>query len=405
MCGDVLRDPSACPGATAQLDVRFDTEGNCVPENGTPAAAEVFSVRRTGDECDALLGQRLDRQRALVLRSDSSIENCDQDGINSSSTIFSGVDESTSNQAAEAATAAGEEQNARCSSLEDDDNVVTKEEAEKWLYSRPTSPALHPTSMADANPATTVELLSIDSAYNSGGNRPISSMWSTPIGSGRVSDNVETKLAHDSGKEASWSHDTTADVTRDDDRPRGTLSMITSPKSTSGAAALSPAPNAHCRPKNGELSTYRKPRRDSFGASLQAAMNTPSVTIPKQFFHAHHEGGDGRSSSASTTTASKGPQLPRDQQRNVLVSRPTPTLAALRGTDELPPGQTLQGGSRPEDAIKDTRATAEVKDSHYRPPPCVEVGQASPCSNWMNDEEWLKVWQGSISQRACQQDP
>lgn len=410
--GDALHGGGTCAAATARLNVILGSERNCVRENVAPATAKALSVRRRGDDCDDLPGQR--RQRSSLPHSGSTMGNCGQDGVDSPS-IFNGcVDEptSSSNEIVVAATRARrEEENTRCSSLEGGDNrAMTRAEAARWLNSsQPASPSS--CSMTDVKylAVTTVGLS--DSACGGGDNRPISGRWQpTPVrirGSRaadhilggkfpKISDSVETKLVHDSGGEASRSHDTTttADVTRDDDKTCSTLSSLTSAKSTSGAAVLSQAPNACCRPTNGRRSTTRKPRRDSFSASLQAAINTSSVTDPKQLFQTHREGGDDRSSSAATA-ATKGPQLqlPRDQQRcGVSTNGPTIKLATLRGTEEQLSGRTLQEGSRPEEVSKQTRATAEAEESRHRQPPsCLEVDQMPPCSSWMNDEEWLQV--------------
>ena len=214
-------------------------------------------------------------------------------------------------------------------------------------------------------------------------------MWpSTPIRSIRGS---SSKI----GEEAPRSHDTRADVPAGDGKPCSNLSILTSTKSTLGPTPVSRAPSAHCCPTNGVRRTSRKPRRDSFGASLQAAMTSSSVTSPKQLVLAHHEGGDVRSPSAACTAAVKRPelQLPRDQQRqHAFPSRPAETLATLRGADEQLSGRTPQEGYRPEDAGNLSRANVDPQDSRHRlPPSSPKIDQTSPCLSGMDDEDWLEV--------------
>lgn len=390
-CGDALHGGGTCPAATTPLDVRLNTEGNCARENGTPVTTKMLSMRCRGGGCDALPSHRLERQRPSLTYSGSTGGKYARVGMKSPSAENSDVDEprSTSNQAVEGAGTAGEEEDARCSSLENDDNgAMSKEEAAIWLNSVPASPA----SCSNKTDLS-------DNACGGGEFKPISTMWqSTPTRSRRTSHKVKTALVPDNREETSR-HDTTAGVTRDDNKSCSTLSIDTSAKSTSGTAALSRAPNAHCCPAS------RKPRRDSFGASLQAAINTSSATIPKQLFQTHHGGGDDRSSSGATMAAVNGPQLqlPRSQQRHGAFSgRPTTTLATLRRADQHISDQILQEGFRPEGVHKLTRATAEAKQSQHRQPPsCLEVDQTSTCSSWMNDEEWLKV--SLQSNRKCVQ--
>lgn len=401
--GDALHGGGTCTAATARVDARLDREGNCVRKNGTVAAANVFSVRRKQDSIDAVrcqrLGRQRERQRASLPHGGSTVGNYGKHGVDPPSAGHSDVDEpsSTCNRTVESATTSGKDGNARCGSIENDDNgLMTKEEAERWLNSQPVSPAS--CSMTEFKyPATTTADLS-HRVYCGGDSKPSSSMrLSTPIRSRRSSDTaVETKLVYDdNGGEGSRSHDTSANAPRGDSKPFSNLSIITSEQSTSGATALSLAPNAHCCPANGARSASRKPRRDSFSASLRAAMNTSSATTPKQLFQTHREGGDGRSPSAATAAAVKGPELtlPRDQQRhNVFPKRSTITLATLRGTDGQRSGRTPQGGSRPEDLNPITRAIADDNVPRHRlPPSCLVVDQTSPCSSGMDDEEWLKV--------------
>lgn len=388
-CGDALHGGGTCPAATVRLGGRLYVEKNYVCEQGTAAAAKTLSVRHRGDDCDALPSQTLERQRASLPHGGSNIGKHGQAGIVSPSTAYGDVDEpsSTSNQTVVAATTAGDKKSPRCSSLENDDNgAMIQEEAEKWLKSRPVSPA--PCSRTDVKypAATTVD--PSDGASSSGDNRSISSMWpSTPIRSSRSSG---------TGEEASRSHDTTADVPRNDGKPYSTLSILTSTKSTSGTTPPSLSPNAHCSLTNGVRSAFREQRRDSFSASLQAAMNTSRVTTPKQLFQTRHEGGGDKSPSEATAAAVKGAELklPRDQQRrSVFPSRPTITVATLRGTGAQFSSRILRKTSRPENIVsKMSRATADAKVSRHRlSPSSLEVDQTSPCSSEMDDEEWQKV--------------
>lgn len=404
--GNASHSRGTCPAATARLNVSFDREGNCIRENGSPAVAKVLAVQRRGDDCDALpKGQRLEQQRSSLPRSGSAIEKYGGEGIDARTAFDSYIDEPTSSSKqtfVAATTAGGEEENARSSSLEDDDSgAMTSAEAARWLNSRPVSPV--PCSMTDVGCPTvaTVDNIS-DSACGGGDNRPISGRWPfMPSRSRRCRPNhllggKFPKISRKgSGEEASRSNDTTAGVTRDDDKPCSTVSILIPVKSTTGAAALSGSPNAHCCSKSEVQSTSRKPRRDSFSASLQAAINTSSTAVPKQLFQTHHEGGEDSHSSAATAAAVKRPQLqlPGDQQRcSVFANRPTTALTALRGPDGQLSCRIFQEGSRSEDVNKRTRATAVAKESqHPKPPPCLEIDHTSPCSSWMNDEEWLQV--------------
>lgn len=400
------------PAATARLDVGLGREGDCVRGNGAPTTSTTMSSvrRRRGDGCHAVSGQRLERQRTSSLHSGSTRERCGRHGIGPSSTLNAIVDESTSsntNQLVTAATVAeGEEKSTRSSSLENDHNgAMTKAEAARWLDSRQASPVSCSMTDVGCPTVTTVDLS--DSTCDGG---PISSKWqSTPTcGSGKpghplcgkmpsTSENVETSArVRGNGEHVSRSHGTTSvDGTKYDDKPCRILSTLTAANSTSDEDALSRAPNAYCCPTNGVQSTSRKPRRDSFSASLQAAINKSSLTLPTQLSQTHREGSDGRSSSAATTAAAKGPQLqlPRNQHRNsAFTNSPTITMATLRGADEQLSGRIHQKGFRPGQANRLTGAIAKTKESqeHRQLPSYVEVNQTS-CSSWMNDEEWLQV--------------
>ena len=402
-CGNALHDECAYPAATARVNVRLGRERSCVGENGTAAAAKTLSTQGKKDDSDALPCQRLEQQCASLPNGGSTVGIFGQDGVDSPSTVYSDVDDpsSTSNQTIEGATkiAGKEDENAKCCGTDNDDSgPMTKEEAEKWLNSQPMSPTSCSTTEEVKCPAGATVVDLPRRVSGGGSNRPSSSIRQpTPVRSRRGSDTaVEAKLGHDNGEEGSRSHEASTNVPRGDGKPCSDLSILTSLPSSSGAKDLSRAPNAHCCPTNGvRTNETRKPRRDSFSASLQAARKTSSLTTARQLFRTRHAGGDDRSRPASTTHAVNGPelQLPRDQQRHsVFLNMPTTAFATLLKTNEQLPRRTLQEGSPSEEGVTTTRANTDAKEPRHRlPPPCLETDQTSPCSSGMDDEEWLKV--------------
>lgn len=184
---------------------------------------------------------------------------------------------------------------------------------------------------------------------------------------------------------------------RTDHETRSSFRALTSVKNTAVAAVRPQAPGGCCRSTSGATSYSHKPRRDSFGASLQAAIKMSPLSIPRPLFQTHREESDGGPPIAAAAAAAKGPPLepPWGQQRGrVMANRPEISPTARPGTSGQVAGRSLQGtpskGSN--GAEKVVQAVTGTERSHHREVSVgLEFDQKPPCPDWMNDEEWQQV--------------
>lgn len=322
--------------------------------------------------------------------------------------------------------AAGEEGNTDCSRWSDDNKAMTEEEVRRWLSSRSTSSASLSPRNAECLTVSTV----VGSGCDGGGGdnqskRGVEKMWSSrgmwqpkPISSSQVDhvlggtsrrkggNDVECNVVDKETEETSRGYESPpagggskekAQRERTDDKLRGALPTLASVKSTVKAAALYQASGRYSRPMSGATSCSHKPRRDSFGASLQAAIKTSSLSLPRPLVLTHRrEGDNGGSPIVAATTTANGPrlQLPRSQERRrVLDNRPQITLAELLGTRKRVDDRPLQESPHSKDTEKSARwmATEAALSRHREHTVGLEFGRKSSCPEWMNDEDWQQV--------------
>lgn len=133
-------------------------------------------------------------------------------------------------------------------------------------------------------------------------------------------------------------------------------------------------------------SPRRRPRKDSFGASLHAAMQTSLATsLPSPSQIHRGEGGD------KGPAPSKGLPPPADQGQQALVARPALTLIIPERENDA----FLHGDCRPVEpgAAADPGGGAgrgEIEPAH-RKARRAEIVHRKSCSDLVNDDEWLQV--------------
>jgi len=183
----------------------------------------------------------------------------------------------------------------------------------------------------------------------------------------RNNGDMESKLARAQRGKASRMRDMSADGLRNDRKSCSTISTTSEPaRDVASTTATSQASDARRYSTCNARSSPHRPRRDSFGASLQAAISTSSLSIPRPLvFQGHAEEGSSQSSHTSR-------------------------FAKESVTDEQVVRQKLREGTRLEH--KGTREALGTKlPQRLKPPSRLEVDHAAPGSDWMNDEEWLQV--------------
>ena len=135
-------------------------------------------------------------------------------------------------------------------------------------------------------------------------------------------------------------------------------------------------------------SPRRRPRKDSFGASLHAAMQASlatSLPSPSQA-QAHRDGGRDKGSAPS-----KGFSLPAGQGQKALAARPALALII----PERENGAFLRGVCRP---IEPEAAAEPVEgavrggiEPVHRKARRADITHRKSCSDLVNDSEWLQV--------------
>lgn len=329
------------------------------------------------------------------------------------------------NVAVAATKAAGTEGNTESSRWNDENKAMTEEEMRRWLSSRSTSSASLSPRNAEWPTVTTVGVPGC--GYGGGDNQskqsvdnkwPSRGMWQLKPRSSFRQDHVfdgmsrrkgggdvECNIVDKETEQATRGYDSPAagglkakeKVERTDDELCGALPTLASVNSTAIASALYRAPGGHSRLTSGATSCSNKPRRDSFGASLQAAIKTSSLSLPRPLVLTHRrEGDNGGSSIPAATTASKGPrlELPKSKERRrVLTNRPQITLAELPGTTKRVDGRPLEESPQSKYTEKAARraATEAALSRHREHTVGLEFDQKSPCPDWMNDDDWQQV--------------
>lgn len=179
---------------------------------------------------------------------------------------------------------------------------------------------------------------------------------------------MEGKLAQEQRGKASRMREKSTEGLRSDHKSCSVIPILDPAKDVAAATAPSQVPNTRCYSTCDVRSSPHRPRRDSFGASLQAAITASSLSIPKPLvFQSHVEERTGRPSNAMG-------------------------LAKGSETDERVPRQKLREGTRLEHKEKGTRqAPGTQLPQNLKPPSRLEVDHAASGSDWMNDEEWLQV--------------
>lgn len=333
---------------------------------------------------------------------------------------------STKSAAAATATATQTEgyteKNQRC----DDNKAMTGGESARRVNRRTTSPApcasmerVHPTRAA-VGPS--------DCTHEDGGSRPRQpSATSTyagsdlrqakPISSNSSSDNIfdgilskmdntEAKL---NGEEEGTLERSEAisNVRTHSPGEQGELSInakehialptLAQEKSGAVSAAISQVPNRSCRLTR---SGRKKPRRDSFSASLLAAQKASSSPVSRPRMRSlpdRCEGAKARSLSIATTATGDALRiiLPEVQQKHEAVgNRFTVLLAASQASrkeaDDLL-FRERRAHSHDSENVGLPQGTAAVARQHKKASTPLEVGGTTLRSEWIHDEDWLQV--------------
>ncbi|CAM9447520.1 unnamed protein product [Ectocarpus fasciculatus] len=281
----------------------------------------------------------------------------------------------------------------------DDNTPMTEEEATRWLNSRPTSSASCSSTEGARPAAAMVGLLrnciargddaeSCPSATaqtrgNTGRSQPkFDSKRIDPSFGGSSTrsggDDVKRQLGEAQGNISEVNSVSTAALAADSVKVRG-LPLSADSEAGGGLPTVAPAKG---RPI---AAARRKPRRDSFGASLQAAIKASPLSVPRpplQTLPRHGEDDGGTHASAAASGVAHEPRLhpPAARQKyNTYVDMPAISLTAP-GTCEQVAGRQ-QGG-----------CTTGVETSHRRKHSMRRnVGRTSSCSDWVHDDEWLEV--------------
>ncbi|CAM9464144.1 unnamed protein product [Ectocarpus sp. 4 AP-2014] len=281
----------------------------------------------------------------------------------------------------------------------DDNTAMTEEEATRWLNSRPTSSGscsstegAQPTVAmvgllrnciargddAESRPSATAK-----TRGSTGGSQPkFDSKRIDPFIGGSStrsgSDDVKRQLEESKGNTSGVNTVSTAALAADAVKVRG-LPSSTDSEAGGGLPTFAPANE---RPV---AAARRTPRRDSFGASLQAAINASPLSIPRpplQTLPCHGEDDGGTHAAAAATGDEHEPQHhpPAVRQKyNTYVDMPAISLTTP-GTCEKVAGRQ-HGGC----------ATGVETSQRRKPSIRQNVGRMSSCSDWVHDDEWLEV--------------
>ncbi|CAM9154766.1 unnamed protein product [Ectocarpus sp. 13 AM-2016] len=284
-------------------------------------------------------------------------------------------------------------------STSDDNTAMTEEEATRWLNSRPTSsvscsstegerPAVAMVGLprnciargddAESRPSATAK-----TRGSTGRSQPqFDSKRIDPFIGGSSTrsggDDVKRQLEGSKGNTPGVNTVSTAALAADAVKVRG-LPSSTDSEAGGGLPTVAPAKG---RPI---AAARRKPRRDSFGASLQAAINASPLSIPRpplQTLPSRSEYDGGTHAAAAATGAEHEPQHhpPAVRQKyNTYVDMPAISLTTP-GTCEIVAGRQHEGC-----------ATGVETSQRRKPSMRQNVGRMSSCSDWVHDDEWLEV--------------
>ncbi|CBJ26035.1 Mitogen-activated protein kinase kinase (MAP2K) [Ectocarpus siliculosus] len=274
---------------------------------------------------------------------------------------------------------------------------MTEEEATRWLNSRPTSSASC-TSMEGARPAVAVGGLLRNCIARSDDAESRPSATATTRGStGRSQpkfdskridpfiggsstrsggDDVKRQLEESKGNTSRVNTVSTAALAADAVKVRR-LSSSTDSEAGGGLPTVAPAKG---RPI---AAARRKPRRDSFGASLQAAINASPLSIPRPPLRTlPRHGEDGTHAAAAATGAEHEPRHhpPAVRQKyNTYVDMPAISLTT--------PGTCEKAAGRQHGGCATGVETSQCRKRSMRQ----NIGRMSSCSDWVHDDEWLEV--------------
>lgn len=304
--------------------------------------------------------------------------------------------------------------NVRC----DDDKVIAGGELAWCVSSRPRPPAL--CASAERSHPTVAAVGLSDSPYGDGSSRrKRPEATDTCSGSDRrqgrpISSN---KPDHKSGgvvlardnTEANPERNATTSCCVPDGSPgkRGdsfiqakqqiVLPTVAPEKSSAVSVTLS---NRSCRPTRSGREFSRKPRRDSFSASLLAAQRASSLSVPRRRLRSLQDqfgGGKDGTPTFATKTAGEAMQLTLPVVRHrysVVGERPTVSSGASPVStkqDDALPIRERRAYSQDSENVGLAQDAAAVPRQHKNASARLKVCGTMPCSEWIHDEDWLEV--------------
>ncbi|CAM9775146.1 unnamed protein product, partial [Ectocarpus sp. 12 AP-2014] len=284
-------------------------------------------------------------------------------------------------------------------STSDDNTAMTEEEARRWLNSRPTSSASCSSTEGARSAVAMVGLLRNCIARGDDAESRPSATAKTRGSTGRSQptfdskridpfiggsstrsgdDDVKRQLEESKGNTSGINTVSTAALAADAVKVGGLLSSTDS-EAGGGLPTVAPAKGRAI------AAARRKPRRDSFGASLQAAINASPLSIPRpplQTLPRHGEDDGVTHPAAAATGAEHEPQHHPPAVRkkyDTYVDMPAISLTTP-GTCEKVAGRQHGGCAK------------GVETSQHRKPSMHQnFGRMSSCSDWVHDDEWLEV--------------
>ncbi|CAM9652013.1 unnamed protein product, partial [Scytosiphon promiscuus] len=240
--------------------------------------------------------------------------------------------------------------------------------------------------------------------------KPISSSRPDHIFGGIASkmDSAEAKLA---GEEAPERKDTiTFDVLDDSTEVRGDthiearrhiyLPALAQEKSGADPAARPGVLNTSCLRTNGGRQCSRRPRRDSFSASLLAARKASSSSVPRprlQSLPDRCEGLTDGSLTFATTSDGEVLRLALPVARHGygelggrIKMSPAASPASSQHVDSLPPRER-RAYSQDSAGVGLHRSAVALPRQHEEASTHQQVGGIVPLPEWIHDEDWLEV--------------
>ncbi|CAM9203302.1 unnamed protein product, partial [Hapterophycus canaliculatus] len=209
---------------------------------------------------------------------------------------------------------------------------------------------------------------------------------------------TESKLVEER-EEAPEMNGTASPVPGNSAGARGKLSSIDTKLHDALPSLAQKENRAFCPTRSGK-DCSRKPRRDSFSASLQAAQKASSSSVPRprlQSLRDICEGGKGASPTYTTKAVGQGLRLtlPVVQQRYGVVSnRPAISLAASPVSSKQADDLEIRGRrAHSEDSrnVGPPRAAASPPREQANPLMRLEMAGTMLSPEWIHDEDWLQV--------------